>query len=73
MLEVFDSSREGQMVLGRKSSVHSVNQLEFRTHEPCVLDLRIDGKLCLLYAKDQIVGDLSADVLEIDCNLCGSL
>ena len=73
MFESFDSSREDQMVLGRKGSVRSVNQLGFRTHEPCGLDLRIDGKLCLLYAKGQIVGDLSAGVLESDCSLCGNL
>ena len=74
VFEVFDSSREGQMVLGRKSSVHSVNQLEFRTREPCALDLRIDGKSGLLYGKGQhCVGGLSADGLETDCNLCGNL
>ncbi len=72
-LVVFDNSHEGQTVLRQKRSVRSGNQLEFRPHEPCGLDLRIDAKLCLLYARGQIVGDLSAGVLEIDCCLCGSL
>ena len=73
MLEVLDSSREGQMALGRKGSVRSLNQLGFRTHEPCGLDLRIDDKSCVLYAKDQIAEGPSAGVLEIDSSLCGSL
>ncbi len=61
------------MVSGRKDSLRSVNQTGFRTHEPCGLDLRIDDKLCLQYARGLIVEDLSAGVLEIDCSLCGNI
>ena len=56
-----------------QSSVRSASQLEIRNHEPSVLDHRINGKLCLLYAKYQIVGDVGVGVREIESSLCVSL